>query len=57
MVRRHRSQSTTSFESTIGIFDAPMAFEQSPACEGAEGDMPDAIINFLKADRCSTADV
>jgi hypothetical protein len=44
-----------AFESTIGILDAHMAFEQSPACEGADVDIPDAIVNFLEADLGSSA--
>jgi hypothetical protein len=31
--------------------------EQPPECEGAEGDIPDAIIDFFEADIGSDADV
>jgi hypothetical protein len=34
-----------------------VAFEQSPACEGAEGDIPDPIVNFFEADIFAKADV
>ena len=39
-----------SFESTIGIFDAHVSFEQPAEFEWAEGDIPDAIIDFLETD-------
>jgi hypothetical protein len=50
MVRRHGSPSPVSCESTIGIFDAQVAFEQPAECERAEGDIPDAIVDVLEAD-------
>ena len=56
MVRRHGSQSPVSSESTIGIFDAHVAFEEPAEFEGAEGDIPNAIVNFFEADLCSDAD-
>jgi hypothetical protein len=34
-----------------------MAFEQSPKFEGAEVDIPDAMIDFLKADICADAEM
>jgi hypothetical protein len=34
-----------------------MAFEQSTAFEGAAGDIPDALIEFLKADIGADADM
>jgi hypothetical protein len=34
-----------------------MAFEEPTECEWAEGDIPDAIIDFFEADICSDADV
>jgi hypothetical protein len=37
-------------ELTIRILDAHMAFEPSPELEGAEGDVPDPIIDVLEAD-------
>ena len=36
--------------STIDIFDAHVACEQPAKCERAEGDMPDAIVDFFAAD-------
>jgi hypothetical protein len=39
-----------SFQSTIGIFDAHMSFEQPTELEWAEIDMPDAIVDVLEAD-------
>ncbi len=38
------------FQSTIGICDAHMAFEQPPECEGSTVDIPDAVVDFLEAD-------
>jgi hypothetical protein len=46
-----------SCESTIGIFDAQMAFEPPPECERAAVDIPDAIIDVFEADICSDADL
>jgi hypothetical protein len=46
-----------SYESTIGIFDAPVSCEQPAECERAAGDMPDAIGDVLEADIFSDADV
>jgi hypothetical protein len=48
--RRHRSQSPASFESPVGLCDAPVPCEAAAECEGAEVDIPDAIIDFLKTD-------
>jgi hypothetical protein len=39
-----------SFQSTVDIFDAHVSFEESAEFEGAEGDIPDAIVDFLEAD-------
>jgi hypothetical protein len=50
MVRRHGSPSPVSFQSTIGIFDAPMPFQQPTACEGPEVDVPHTIVNCLEPD-------
>jgi hypothetical protein len=45
------------FQSTIGVFNAPMAFEQPPELEGSEVHSPDPIVNFLKANIFADADV
>jgi hypothetical protein len=39
-----------SCESTISIFDVHLSFEPSTECEGAEGAIPDAIIEFFETD-------
>lgn len=52
MVRRHGSPSAVSCESTIGLFAAPVVFEPPTACERAAGDLPDALVDGLEADRC-----
>jgi hypothetical protein len=44
MVRGDNHRMTAS-----GIFNAHMAFEQPPECEGSEVYIPDPIVTFLKA--------
>ena len=57
MVRRHGAQSPASFQSTLGLFDAPMPFAEPPAFAGAAVDMPDPAVDFLQADIVSDANV
>jgi hypothetical protein len=38
-----------SFQSTVDIFAAPVAFEEPVACEGSAGDLPDASVDRLEA--------
>jgi hypothetical protein len=57
MVRRHGSQSSASFQSTVDICDAYVSCEAPAACEGSEVDIPDAIVDCLKADIFANAGV
>jgi hypothetical protein len=57
IVRGHGSQSPAAFQSTRGIFDAHMTFEEPTEFEGSEVDIPDPVVNFLEADICSDANV
>jgi hypothetical protein len=41
-----------SCESTIGILDPPIAFEEPTEFEGSEVDVPHAIVDVLEADIC-----
>jgi hypothetical protein len=45
------------FQSTIGIFNAQMAFEPPPEREGSAVHMPDPLVNVLKANLFADADV
>jgi hypothetical protein len=44
-----------SCEFTIGIVDAHVAFQQPTEFQRPAGDVPDAVIDCLKADLCADA--
>jgi hypothetical protein len=39
-----------SIQPPVGVFDLHLSFQQAPEFEGAEVDVPDAVLDLLEAD-------